>query len=143
MSGVVAPPQLLEFEGVAPSGGARRLFRILRGQLLDHYFATANVTKIEEAFWIPDICDCPSGIWVNLGRRDHEQHFCYSGIPSGAFAARFFAGRLSFPLGFTFLVFTTPDLVVSDWSLAKMAEGNPGFPVGHETRFGERLWPRD
>lgn len=131
-----------EFEGLAPSGEVRRLMRIRPDGLLEHLAKTGNRSKIEECWLVPDILMSPAGIWKGLNREHQEEAFCYSGVPLGAFADEH-GKAVEIAMGKVFLVFLTENLDAVKWRYAQQDPKRAGFPVGHDTRFGARLWPRD
>jgi hypothetical protein len=135
---------LFEFEGRSPTGSeSRRLFRLSPERLLAHFHATGNTSMFDEAWLIPDVCDMPSGIWRGLGRANQDAAFCYAGAPTGEFAKRFGIEPVVVPRGRVFLVFMTDQLEVTKWRQCQEDPLQPGFPIGHETRFGARSWPKD
>ena len=133
---------LIEFEGFAPSGNSRRLIRIPMAALLKHLQDTGNEAMYNEAWLIPDVCIGPSGVWRNLQRGGQEEAFCYAGRASGSFAAKY-GKQIASPAGQVLMVFLTKDLEVTKWRHCLEDPVRAGFPVGHEDRFGERLWPKD
>jgi hypothetical protein len=140
MGGIRVAEDLIEFEGLAPSGNAKRLFQISKAALLRHFEETGNTAMFEEAWLVPEVCDSPSGIWRGLKREGQEEAFCYAGKATGKYAARH-GKAIATPAGKVFLVFATKDLSITKWRHCAEDPQCPGFPLGHGDRFGERLWP--
>ncbi len=133
---------LWEFPGKSPSGVVNKLFTIKPQSLLDHLQATGNHSKLNEAWHIPDICSNPNGIWRGLDRVGQEEAYCYVGFPTGEFAKKH-GVNVEIHSGLVMLVFTDPELVVTKWRLCQPDKVNQSWPEGHDTRFGERIWPKD
>jgi hypothetical protein len=132
---------LLEFPGVAPDGLTEEIFTVDPTSLLRHLASTGNSSLLSDAWFIPDVCQHPSGIWRGLNRPGQEQSLCYAGIPNGDFALDHGASP-TFQKGRTFLVFLTPTLTVTKWRWAESDTANPELPLDHNTRFVEQLWPK-
>lgn len=133
-------PATFEFEGASPTGLANRLIVVPKGRILKHLQETGNQSVLEEAWLIPEVCMAPTAIWRGLQRNGQEEAFCYCGKPDGSFA-KSHGMEVAIPEGCVFLVFLTTNLEVTKWRFCKEDEQSPGFPVSHETRFGERTWP--
>jgi hypothetical protein len=132
----------VEFEGLAPTGNAKRLMTISPDGLMEHLVNTGSRSKIEEAWLIPDICQTPTAIWRDWDRAGTEGYFCYSGVPLGAFATEH-QKTLQIPKEKVFLVYLTDQFEAVKWCYCQADPNRPGFPIDHEIRFGERLWPQD
>ena len=131
-----------EFEGCAPSGNARRLFRLPMSRILKHFEDTGNRNMFADAWFVPDVCDKPAATFEGLSRSGQEEAICYTGVPSGEFSSKN-EEEIRKPNGCTFMVFLTNQLEVTKWRWCKEDPDRPGFPVDHEKRFGRRLWPQD
>jgi hypothetical protein len=143
MKSVGTTPELFEFEGKSPSGESVRLIRFPLNALLKHFDDMCNTSMRDEAWWVPDVCEDPAGIWRGLNRSDQNEAFCYCGVPSGRFAKQFSGPQIEFAARFVLMVFLDPQLEVVKWRKCLADSTIRGFPVQHESRFGERLWPTD
>ncbi len=132
-----------EFEGLAPSGVTKRVFRLPKSRIIKHFHETGNERMFREAALVPDVVASPAAIFLGLARSGQEEALCYTGVPSGEFASNNGLEAVSVPKGYTFMVFATKDFEVAKWRLCEEAPERPGFPIDHETRFGRRLWPQD
>lgn len=123
-----------------------RIFSLMIGlplnQILQHFEDMSNSVKRDEAWWVPDVCAAPAGIWRGFGRENQEESLCYCGVPNGAFSREYDGPGKDFPANTVLMVFLDRSLVVTKWRKCREDPAQHGFPVGHDTRFGERLWPR-
>jgi hypothetical protein len=132
---------LLGFDGLSPAGRATRQFSIDPNALLSHFESTFNRSMYLEAWLVPDVVLRPSGIWRGLGREGQDEALCYAGKPTGEFAASH-AKKIEIPDDLIFLVYATKQLVVTKWRFCRPDADNPAFPKDHDSRYGERLWPK-
>lgn len=143
MTDVRILPELLEFDGKSPSGLSTRIIRLPLHKILSHYERVCNTSKLDESWWVPDVCMTPAGVWRGLDRKNQEEAFCYSNVPTGNFKKTYGGPEIEFPNGKVFLVFLDPEMEVTKWRKCKEDPDFPGFPIGHATRFGERTWLQD
>lgn len=141
-SGIVVPSDLLSFQGVGPAGVAKRTFNLPKDHIVKHLIETGNRSVYDEAFLVPETVANPAGIWQGLGRRDQDGALCFAGVPQGEFA-RQHGVEIDIPEDAVFLVYTTDQMVVTKWRYCEQDPERPGFPIDHDSRFGERLWPQD
>ena len=97
---------------------------------------------MDEAWFVPDVCCDPSGIWRGLDRQGQEGAFCYAGIATGEFAKKN-GQQVVAPANKLLMVFCTPNLEIAKWRFVGECPDRPEWPLDHATRYGERLWPRD
>src|ERR1700677_3105056 len=50
-------------------------------------FATGNQSMLNDAWFVPDVCKSPLGIWAGLSREGQKLKLCYAGVPTGEFAS--------------------------------------------------------
>ena len=132
---------VFEFDGVAPSGHGKRLIRLKHSTLMQSFEDACNREMLLDGFLAVDVCrEGPDGVWQGLGRPELDLAYCYAGRASGKFASDNGIDRSLQP-DETMIVFLTPDMEIAKWRRATMDLSNPGFPLGHDTRFGRRLWP--
>lgn len=127
-----------EFSGLTPTGNAERLMHFDADALLSYYNSHGLGSKLAEAWLVPDVCSNPAGTWREApGRGDVV--FCYSGVPSGQYAAAN-NRTIEIPPNRVLIVSLSGAFGVLDWRFCQAAPDVPGFPVDHESRFGERIW---
>lgn len=142
MQNIKIDPGLLEFEGLGVAGVAKTLFRLTKSKILAHFELTGNRSMLLEAYLIPDVVADPTGIWRGLQREGQEHAMCYAGIPAGNFAAQCLL-EVEIPANRVFLVFMTSQREITKWRFSEQDPDRSGFPLGHQERFGERLWPHN
>jgi hypothetical protein len=129
-----------EFPGMSPEGSGEEWFSVEANGLAFHLASSGNSSMLSDAWFVPDVCRYPAGVWRGLNRPGQEQALCYAGIPSGQFAFDHNATPF-FQTDRTFLVFATPDFRVTKWRWSEADLVIPAYPLDYQTRFGEQLWP--
>jgi hypothetical protein len=134
---------IIEFDGFCHvrESVAQHIY-LPKHRLLKHFEDTGNLSMYDEAWYVPDVCKSPAGIWQGLDRTDQEEAYCYAGVPSGEFSIAH-GMAFAFPNDHTLMVFLTRGFEVTKWRKCKEAADRPGFPFDHQKRFGGRLWPKD
>jgi len=141
------PDGYFQFEGMAPDGNARAWFLVAKNGILGHFQNTHNRNKQLEAYGIPEVIQNPSGVWAGLGRPDKQGAYCYSGRVTGRYIGDT-SVHVPPPLGKVFVVHVGErraqggQFHITDWNWDTEANGKPGFPEDHDTRYGRQLWPR-
>jgi hypothetical protein len=77
-----APPGFHGIPGRSPDGIGECLFIVAKDELLAHFYATGNRSKLLESLLIPEVLQAPCGIWQDLKRPGQQSAFCYSGKPT-------------------------------------------------------------
>lgn len=131
---------LWTFNGMMPDERPGK-FHLPEGEILRHFRETGNQSMFTDAWFIPDVCKTPVAIWQGLERSGQDESLCYSGFPSGDFAAYRGHDDIKPEAGYTFLVFLTPDLIVTKWRWSEVDPVRPDYPIDYDTRFGAQLWP--
>ena len=91
---------------------------------------------------MPMILEKPTAIFEGLRRDEDEDRWgygwrCYCGQPEHAYRSD---GSLAPPYpGQVYLVFVNDEQVAYNWRWERADPDNPRLPIGHETRFKQKL----
>ena len=91
---------------------------------------------------VPMILENPSAIFEGLRRDEDEDRWgygwrCYCGLPEFSYRPD---GSSAPPyFGQVYLVFVNDERIAYNWRWEKADPDNPSLPIGHETRFKQRL----
>lgn len=137
---------LLErFEGVGVDGSTTVDFSIPADLIMQWLHQCGNSSVLEDAWFIPDVCRRPSGIWQGLGRNGQENALIYGGVPTGEFAQDYnmIVGEdITIPPNRVFLVFLSPEFQVAKFRFEEADPVDPSLPLQYHNRFAKQLWLR-
>ncbi len=134
---------LEEFLGVGIDGHSHQTFYLPSDSIINWIHATGNSSLVEDAWFVPDICLSPVGIWRGLQRKGQENIRIYGGIPTGNFARDYnmIAGEdITIPSGKVLLVFVSPEFQIAKFRFDEADTATPSLPLNYSTRFTEQLW---
>jgi hypothetical protein len=135
-------PGYFEFEGMHPSGVGRVVFRVAKDGLLKHLRDTGNSAMYLDSMLLPAVLRAPTAVFEGLNRPGQEKNLCFCGKPSEKYLKDEHI-TVPPPPGKTFLIFATADFKVIKFGWEDEDQVMMGFPIGHQTRFGRRLWPAE
>jgi hypothetical protein len=125
--------------GFDPYTGEDREFWIEK-DLIQHFYKISKLDKFKELYCVTEIASARSSvIFKGLEREGHEESLCYVGLASCAYT-RDGHQRTPRPRE-TFAVFILKNDKIFRWGWEAAAD-NLVYPLGYETRFGPRIWPK-
>jgi len=144
----IPPPGFFQFPGKAPDGSGQEYFVIAKDGIIGHFRDARNRAKQLEGILVPGLLMQPSAIWADLRSAGKRDWMVFTGLPSGKFLQDTTI-EVPCPPGQVFAVYiqgrkaTGGQFVVDSWEWLEADHERSGYPIGHTTRYGRRLWTQE